>query len=195
MIREEQLHVAIPKFTEELDKFESLLSTAEKEEDIQKFLKEHIWILGAEYLYSQPIQNVSQFAFEDSKFDFFLQRFDTFFDIIEIKLPRTELFVGATDSNRTNVSRAMPMSAKLGQAISQIIHYLEITTYKKDSLATEDKINVYKPRGIIIIGKTLNNQDRNRLKSVSSHLVNIEILSYDMLYDKAKTFIDHISNR
>ena len=164
------------------------------EEDIQKWLKSHQWVLGVEYMESQPIEKVSQFSFDDSRFDFFMQRFDTFFDIIELKKPSAKLFTGSGITE--DVSRTKPMSKELGAAISQMIHYIELANRRKKELKEDCKIDIYKPRGLIIIGRTnANKDDSKRLRSVVSYLVNIEVLSYDMLYRKARTFLKHIKNR
>ena len=193
-VKEELLKANISKYEGELEEFKELIESKPDEEEAQKWLKSHQWVLGAEYMESQPIENVSQFSFEGSRFDFFMQRFDTFFDIIELKKPSTKLFTGSGITE--DVSRTKPMSKDLGAAISQMIHYIELANQRKEALKKQSGIDIYKPRGLIIIGMAdPNTEDSKRLRSVVSYLVNIDVLSYDMLYDKSRTFVEHIKNR
>ncbi|MCL5011407.1 MAG: DUF4263 domain-containing protein [Candidatus Marsarchaeota archaeon] len=53
--------------------FQALLDDAQREQELQQWLKDRLWVLGAEYLDSQPIDNA--------------------FDIIEIKKPDAKLFL------------------------------------------------------------------------------------------------------
>ena len=191
--KNDKLKEDIPRYETELGEIKTLLDTAQREQELQQYLKDHLWVLGAEYLDSQPISNVSQFQFDDSRFDFFLERYDTNFDIIELKKPDVKLFSGS--GNTVDASRGAPISSDLGKGISQIIHYLELATYKKRELLIEDKIDVYKPKGIVIIGRTEDEKAIKRLRSVSSHLKDIELMSYDMLYKKAQVFVEHMKNR
>ncbi len=193
LVKSERLKESIPKYEGELDAFKTLVDSSPSEDDVQQWLKEHLWVLGAEYLDSQPIENISQFTFENSRFDFFLERFDTFFDIIELKKPTARLFTGAADTE--DVSRGKPISKDLAASISQMIHYLELATHKRKKLREIAKIDIYKPRGLIVIGRTKDKAELKRLRSVVSYVVNIEVVSYDMLFRKAELFIKHLKNR
>jgi hypothetical protein len=193
VVKSERLKESIPKYEQELEEFKTLVNSNPSEEAVQKWLKEHLWVLGAEYLDSQPIDNVSQFTFESSRFDFFLERFDTFFDIIELKKPDARLFTGSVDTE--DVSRGRPISKDFASAISQMIHYLELATHKRKELREIAKIDIYKPRGLVVIGRTRNKEALKRLRSVISYVVNIDVVSYDMLFSKAELFIRHLKNR
>ena len=114
VVKSERLKESVPRYEKELAEFTALIDSNPSEDAVQQWLKEHIWILGAEYLDSQPINNISQFTFEDSRFDFFLERFDTFFDIIELKKPSAKLFTGSGETEDT--SRSKPISKDLGAA-------------------------------------------------------------------------------
>lgn len=193
VVKSERLKESIPRYERELEAFKALVDSNPSEDDVQQWLKEHLWVLGAEYLDSQPIENTSQFTFENSRFDFFLERFDTFFDIIELKKPTARLFTGAGDTE--DVSRGKPISKDLAASISQMIHYLELATHKRKKLREIAKIDIYKPRGLIVIGRTKDRAELKRLRSVVSYVVNMEVVSYDMLFRKAELFIRHLKNR
>lgn len=193
VVKNERLKESVPRYEKELAEFTALIDSNPSEDAVQQWLKEHIWILGAEYLDSQPINNISQFTFEDSRFDFFLERFDTFFDIIELKKPSAKLFTGSGETEDT--SRSKPISKDLGAAISQMIHYLELATRRRNGLREIAKIDIYKPRGLIIIGRTQSKAEFRRLRSVVSYVVNMDVVSYDMLIKKAEVFISHLKRR
>lgn len=191
-IKEEKLKADIPKFEEDLNSFELLMNKENvKEEELQEFLENHIWLIGFEYLDSQPIRP-SQFRFQDSRFDFFLQRFDTEYDIVELKKPSARLFAGHGDTE--TVSRSIYQSSDLAQAISQTIHYLDLVLSKRDQLMAQG-IDTMNPRAVIVIGRTKTNEERKRLNSLSAYLNKIEIRSYDYLVDKTKIVIEHLRNK
>jgi hypothetical protein len=191
-LKKERLEMNLSRYENDINEFSKLLNTPTTPElDIQNWLKTHIWFLGFEYLDSQPV-SPSQFKFDDSIFDFFLQRFDTAFDIIEIKTFDANIFVGEEQFGQQSVSRSNPMSSSLGKAISQMIHYLDIAQHKQKELLEKDKIDVYYPRGIIIIGRTPTDTAKKRLRSVTAYLRDINIMSYDQLLDKAKNSVNHI---
>jgi hypothetical protein len=73
-----------------------------------------------------------------------------------------------------------------------MIHYLDIAQHKQKELLEKDKIDVYYPRGIIIIGRTPTDTAKKRLRSVTAYLRDINIMSYDQLLDKAKNSVNHI---
>lgn len=192
----ERLTTNIPIYKENLGSFRALLKKPNTEEsDMQDWLKQHTWMLGTEYMDSQPINDVSQFSFDDSRFDFFLQRFDTGFDIIELKKPDANLFRGDRLSAQESVSRGTPMASGLSGAVSQMIHYLDLARHKRKALLKEMGIDVYYPRGVIIIGRTHTKDDVKRLRSVNAYLRDINMLSYDMLQEKTQTLLKHLERK
>ena len=191
-LKEGQAKSNLAKYKEDLKFFKELIEDASRESELQDWLKEHMWVLGTEYLDSQTL-SPSQFPFKDARLDFFLQKYDTFFDIVELKLPKARLFTGKVENEQESVSRSVPISDDLSGAISQIIHYLELITYMRADLE-EFGVPVYKPSGIIIIGRTQSKKDMVRLKSISAYLTNINILSYDNLVQKAENFINKLES-
>jgi len=152
-----------------------------------------MWLLGDEYVYQQPIP-ISQFPMWTSKLDFFVKRYDGFYDIVEIKKASAELFTGLdkTDHKLLTPTRESPMSGDLKDAISQIINYLEQANTLGDSLhKLNENIKIHKPRGYIIIGRE-DAKYKDAITTVNDYLNNIEILTYDRLYEKAKGFVARI---
>lgn len=192
-LRERLISMDISKFEEGLKEFKILYSNPHKEEDLQKILEQNTWLLGDEYVYQQPIP-ISQFPMWTSKLDFFVKRYDGFYDIVEIKKADAELFTGLekTEHKLLAPTRESPMSGELKNAISQIINYLEQANTLGDSLhKLNDTINIHKPRGYIIIGRE-DEKYKNAITTINYYLNNIEILTYDRLYEKARGFVTRI---
>ncbi len=191
-LRERILNMDITQFEDSLEKFKELYTNDHEEKDIQKFLENNTWILGDEYVYQQPIF-FSQFPMWTDKLDFFLKRYDGFYDIIEIKKATADLFVGLTgDTKIISPTRESPMAGDLKDAISQIINYLEEANIFRQALREiNNYINIHKPRGIVIIGRDNKNYNQ-AVVTLNDYLNDIQILTYDNLYEKAKGFIDRI---
>lgn len=190
-LRERIINMDISQFEKSLEDFKTIYTNPHEEKDIQQFLKNNTWILGDEYVYQQPVF-FSQFPMWKDKLDFFLQRYDTFYDIIELKKADAPLFVGL-DENTTIISptRESPLAGELKDAISQIINYLEEANIYRQALRDTLHINIYKPRGFVIIGR--NNKIYNQaITTLNDYLNDIRILTYDDLYTKASEFIKRI---
>ena len=84
------------------------------------------------------------------------------------------------------------MSGELKDAISQIINYLEeANTYRHAIHDINSSINIHKPRGFVIIGKSNPKYDK-AIITLNDYLNDIRILTYDDLYAKANSFIVRI---
>lgn len=190
-LRERIINMDISQFEQALKDFKELYSNDHSEQDIQDFLKNNTWILGDEYVYQQPIF-FSQFPMWKDKLDFFLKRYDGFYDIIEIKKADAKLFVGLDENTQLiSPTRESPMAGDLKDALSQIINYLEEANILRQSLRDILGINIYKPRGFVIIGK--NDKIYNQaITTLNDYLNDIRILTYDDLYTKATGFITRI---
>ena len=192
-LRERIINMDLSKFEDALKEFHDMYTNKHKEEDLQKFLEQNMWLLGDEYVYQQPI-SFSQFPLWTSKLDFFVKRFDGFYDIVEIKKADAKLFCGLdkTENKLLTPTRESPMSGDLKDAISQIINYLEQTNTLGDALhKLNENIKIHKPRGYIIIGRD-NVKYKDAITTINDYLNNIEILTYDRLYEKAEGFVTRI---
>ncbi len=88
---------------------------------MQNWLFNHTWIFGPNYIdVTKEVINR-----EGDKIDFLLQRYDTFYDIIELKLPISSLFQGeGNNTPNEDISRTFQISSEVKNAISQVIGYL-----------------------------------------------------------------------
>jgi hypothetical protein len=184
----------VSSFKEDLRDFQAKLKANVGETGIHKWLEERMWVFGSEYLHSQPI-SCSEVGWVNSRFDFFLQRYDSFFDIIELKSPTSKLFKRSSLSkSRLFPSRESPISADLQKAISQMIGYLETATLSASLLQAMKGIYILKPKGIIVIGRNTDEEVKAK-RTLNSYLHTIEVLTYDDLYAKAREFIQLLNQR
>lgn len=190
-LREEQLSLNLRIFKNDIKEFKNILKIESKEKDIQSWLYDHPWIFGPTYVEgSKEVINR-----KGDRIDFLLQRYDTFYDVIELKLPSCKLFVGKQeDVPEQGISREYTMSADIKDAISQIIGYLETYEIDKTNIQWEKGISIHKPRGIIVIGRS-DDTNKRALKSLNSYLHNVKIFTYEDMVDIGNNFIKLIENR
>jgi len=191
-LREEKFKIGLDEFKKDLKKFKSLLKNNFKEKELQNWLYEHPWVFGPTYIDNSK-EEINR---QGDWIDFIMQRYDTFYDIFELKLPSCKLFSGKRNNKipQNDVSRKYPMSSEVKDAISQVIEYLEEYELDKTNIAWKKGISIHKPKATIVIGR--NNKDEKRaMKTLNSYLNNIEIITYDDIVEKANNFIKLIENR
>ena len=98
------------------------------------------------------------------------------------------------DCPEQDISRKYVMSADLKNAISQVIGYLEEYEIDKTNIKWDKGITIHKPKGIIVIGRT-KNENKRALKSLNSYLHDIEILTYSDIVEIANNFIKLIETK
>lgn len=190
-LREEQFSINLEEFKKDIKMLSSLLKEKSKEKDIQLWLYNHPWMFGPNYV-EETKEEINR---KGDRIDFLLQRYDTFYDVIELKLPTCKLFIGQQKSvPEQDLSREYNLSSDLKNAISQIIGYLETYEIDKTNILWEKGVSIHKPRGIIVIGRN-EKTNRRALKTLNSYLHGIEILTYDDMVDIGKNFIKLIENR
>ena len=175
----EYRNIRIPDYKKNIKEFESLIKKSKKEKELQKFLTNHPWLLGLEYENSKP-QKIAP----GQRYDFYVEKYDGYADIVEIKKANDELF--------DKKGRITPVFSK---AIQQIIDYIDNALYYGDSkkLSEKMKFNFLKPKGILIIGRR--NSNIERIKNLGYYFHNIEILTYDDVLNRGNTILNHISNK
>ena len=190
-LREEQLTLNLKTFKKDIEEFKQLLKGKSKEKEIQLWLYNHQWVFGPTYIEGTK-EEINR---KGDRIDFLLQRYDTFYDVIELKLPNCKLFVGKQkDVPEQELSRKYNFSSDLKDAISQVIGYLESYEIDKTNIQWEKGISIHKPKGIIVIGRR-EETNKRALKTLNSYLHNIEILTYEDIVDIGKNFIKLIENR
>ena len=188
-LRTQLINADIPKYTAKLKEFKALYEKDPLEKELQKFLESNLWIFGDLYTSQKSISfNFAQFPLFDNKLDFFLQRYDGFYDIVEIKRSGVSLFTG-TDAA---LKREAPITKEVKDAISQIIDYLESAIMMKSALSEyNEQIKIHKPKGVIIIGRGNKRYDK-QITTLNDYLNGIQVLTYDALYEKANKYLTSI---
>jgi len=171
----------ISLFRQDISKLKELLNKSESEkvyeEELQKFLKENPWLFSPEYHNTKPKKPVGS----KSIFDFYLEDYKRQGTVIELKLPSDAIF-----------KEDYEFSSKLGEALGQLIRYVESTiAYSHGKITSKiEEIDEIRPLGFLIIGRTKSKEEIEKLKIVNSYLHFIQILSYDLLLARAQSFLE-----
>ena len=175
-----QLKSEIPKLEKELKQFEKLVNDkTKKEEDYHVFLKEHSWLFGSNYIEvkSKPEPNPKDHP------DFLLKRYDGFHDVVEIE--------SANDSLFAPKSKRLKMTTALKDAVSEIMDYIDAYIQETMKQFYVEQREVYKPKGLVIIGKRKKGEERE-LKQLNSFLHDIEVITFNDLIERANKRLDLI---
>jgi hypothetical protein len=149
-----------------LNKFRKMINEVKTSEmEINKFLLENVWIVSFDYA------NLD--TKKDKDYDIHLvdKKWNLGRDIV-IELKK------ANKKTQVNYSRHEVISAEVGKAISQCINYME-----------EEKEMFEK--GIVILGRT----PTKVIKRMDKYLHNIELMTYDMIYQKAKRVMEFLEGK
>jgi hypothetical protein len=173
----------LPEFKKDLTELQGLISgfksKPQSESELQDFLYTRPWLFGLEYLTVQP----QKLRGAHSKFDFYLERYNKTNDIVEIKLISDAI-----------INKDETISAKVAQAIDQLIEYLESTQAAAHSRVISEEEGIYelRPRGIVIIGSDNSKAATNKLLKWNYRLAHIKIWTYDEVLQRGKAVIDQI---
>jgi flagellar biosynthesis chaperone FliJ len=186
-LREEQekyLKSRVREFQETLDELEEKLDRAKneeiEEEELQEFLKENPWLFGAEYASSEP----KKLRGAENEFDFFLERYNGVNDIIELKRISDDI-LRSSDGK---------IAAKVTRAVDQCIGYMKqtIAASHNSVISEQEGIEELRPRGVIITGHDASEETEEKLEDWNYRLNNIEIMTYNDIYDKAQNTLEKI---
>lgn len=178
--KDKELESRIPGLRRDIKEFEKLLNDkSKKENDYHKFLEEHPWMFGTWYV---DVRSKKRRTGEDIA-DFELERYDSFHDLVELESPHDVPFIVKSGKPK--------LSTELKDAISEIIHYIEV--YSRIHLKTfyEEQKDLYKPKGLVILGRATQ-ENRRFLKMHNDFLHGIVIWTFDDLLERAKRSIDFI---
>jgi len=182
-LRQKIVEDNVESFKQDIQEFETLLNEFDqgnkREEDIQRFLKEKCWIFSPEYNKVKPKRP----AGSKSVFDFYLEDYKGQGTIVELKLPSDPIFTE---------DETYGLSPKVGKALGQLMRYIETTIAISHSerLRKVEEIYEIRPLGFLVIGRTKSQEEIDKLKIINSYLHFVQILSYDLLLLRAKSFIE-----
>ncbi len=167
--------IKLPDYSNDIKELEVLIKKANSEKELQKFLSKRPWLLGLEYENSVP-QKIAP----GQRYDFYVEKYDGYADIIEIKKVNEDVF-----------DKKGKITSVFSRAIQQLIEYIDDALIHGDSKRLSKKMdfNFLKPKGILIIGK---NADPEKLKNLEFYFHNIEILTYDNVLERGKNILERL---
>jgi hypothetical protein len=190
--RQKRLHAHWLFLEEKLQKLEKLVNEDAREVQISRYLKANQWVFGHDYksFVAQPRIDL------DNRPDYFLVTFRNENVLVELKRPGARLFIRTKNENpESDIWEKQPRlceSSKLTKAINQLREYQ--VAFKK-RLMTERRgwVQEYEPRGILLIGNTLSQDEAEKLKEINTEQNrNLrDIMTYSQLISKARGIIDY----
>jgi hypothetical protein len=183
-LRKQQTKSRVAEFRKRLREFRKMIeSKKSREREAQKFLQKNFWMLGTEYIENKP----QRMTGAKRRLDFLAERAGGSFDIIELKGPNQSPFKMIRGKRTiTNVLR---------DAIIQVMDYIDYHLEQRASTFKEEGLDIYKPKGVIIVGTTTSEVERASLRQINSYLHNIEVLTYDIVLEKASNVIKLLGSR
>lgn len=153
------------------------------EVSIQKFLKRNLWFFGNEYTSFIEEEKINS----KNILDGIPKNFENFIDIIEVKLPKVELF--RYDQHHHNYYSSSDLTKAIAQTQNYIFELEKMT--KDDKYQDNNNCKIIKPRGIILIGSKneLSDEESQYLRILNSSFHNIYVITYQQLLEKAKNLL------
>jgi len=161
------------------------------ETDVQRFLEAYPWIVGLAYVRARARVEVPR-----GEVDFVLERYDGFFDILELKGPDDRIIsVDARPSgDRPPSASAYSLSPPLSRALAQA-HLYRSTLQQSHGLAEQFGLpDPRQPRVIILVGRssTMTPVEREILRELNLSLHRVEVLPYDVLGRRSEGWIQNL---
>lgn len=171
--------------------YAEIVSTAGvSETEIHQFLESDPWIVGLAYVRVRARVEIPR-----GEVDFVLDRYDGFFDILEMKSPDDAIFVGSRPSGERPASAsAYSLSRPLSQAVAQAHLYRSILERSGHLSEQYGLTDTRQPRVIILIGRSgdLSETTREILRQLNLSLHRVEVLPYDILGRRSEGWLENI---
>ncbi len=187
----ERLEDRIADARQQLRAYRELIQRAGvSETDVQRFLEQQPWIVGLAYVRARPRVEVPR-----GTLDFVLDRYDGFFDFLELKGPEEAIIVAPPEDD----SRPAPASAyTLGPALSKALaqaHLYRANLDESRGLAFQYGLNdTRQPRIMIVLGRStdLSRTGKEILRHLNLSLHRVEIIPYDLLATRSEGWLNSI---
>lgn len=151
-----------------LKEYKQLVESRELERLYQEFFEENPWLFGHEYVRRLDVRELTK----GNEVDFCMESVDGYYDIIEIKTPAKQVLV--EDSSHGTFKA----SSELSSAIAQVEDYMHAIESHEAQIKLSEDLHMLKPRGIIVIGDDLNEDERASLRILNSHLNRIDVYTF-----------------
>lgn len=161
-----------------IDEFESLISSKQKEEVYQQFLKDHpVFIdpLASEIIPKQKmgIELIT---------DFVTRRYDNKYILVEIEKPHDKMF---TENGN--------FSAKFTHAFGQVLDFQQWVDSNAE-YARKHMPDISSPRGLLVMGlrKDISKENQQKLHRFTINSIHIDVLTFDDLLENARNLLTGI---
>jgi len=188
----ERLSDRISDTREQLDAYQRLIaSPGATETDIQRFLEHNPWIVGLPYVRARARAEIPR-----GKIDFVLDRYDGFFDIVELKGPDDVIVAdrGEACSDRPSSASAYSLGPALAKALAQAHYYRSILDQCRELHQQYGLSDSRQPRIMILLGRStdLSASGREILRQLNLTLHRVEVIPYDLLGCRTAGLLNNI---
>jgi hypothetical protein len=164
-----------------LDEYDQLIHmSATSETDVQKFLEVNPWIVGLPYISARGRVEIPR-----GILDFVLDRFDGFFDVIELKGPQDPIVLepAASDLARPHSASSYSLGPALAKTLAQAHHYRTLLDQSGGLGAQYGLADTRQPKVLILLGRTetLSESSKEILRQLNLSLHRVEVIPYDIL--------------
>jgi hypothetical protein len=178
----------------QLVKYQELISCPEATEtDVQQFLEQNPWIVGLPYVSARARVEIPR-----GELDFVLDRFDGFFDVIELKGPQDTIIVehSNTDATRPPSASAYALGPALAKALAQAHHYRALLDQARDLSDQYGLVDTRQPRILIVLGcsTSLTATSREVLRQLNLSLHRVEVIPYDLLGTRTTGLLNNLES-
>lgn len=163
------------KISNAVSRLESKIDAYDSENDFQDLFKKHSWFFGNQY-----INRVDRELLPGQEVDFALESVNGYLDIFELKTPNAG--VVKFDASHDN----WVPKAGLTEAIVQLQNYIQKSERLQEYIENEQGVQVLKPRGTVVIGSDLAQEQRDGLRIIESHLTRVNIVTFTDLLERGR---------
>lgn len=163
------------------------------ETQLQEFIQQHPWMVGLDYVAVRP-----KVLLPRGQLDFCLERFDGYYDVLELKGPEEPIVIAPPSSDGLPPSAsAFKLGPALANALAQVHVYRDILT--TDS-AVADRLyglrNSRDPRLIIVVGQAsaMAPECQRVLEQLNLSLHRVEVMPYDILGKRAVGWLTNVES-
>ena len=185
LLRSRSLVAAINygRYHRALDEFQHMIDSSLPERKYQKFLEENHWIFGSEYSELLDKRNLVV----GQQLDFPLRRtVDGYLDVIEIKTPLNGKSGFIRDTSHDNFYPG----ADIHKHTQQVLNYLTALESDRHRIMAQDKIDVTKVRGKLIVGRDGSEAEQEARRLFNANQRSVEVMSFDGLVRVGKRILE-----
>ncbi|MCK4791043.1 MAG: DUF4263 domain-containing protein, partial [Desulfobacteraceae bacterium] len=164
------------------------------ETDVQNFIEEHPWLVGLHYVRVRHKVSIPR-----GEVDFILERYDGFYDLLELKGPEDVIIAdpAPNESRQPSPPSSFSLGPSLAQALAQVHYYRHILDSSAGDVAELYGLTRTRhPRLIILIGRAsdLSDTSRHLLTQLNISLHRVEIVPYDILGSRIEGLVKNVED-